>query len=258
MICVARCTLAVIERPERVARSARRRPPMLAIVIQCGARRVPGLRLTGWGIALPDRVVTNDELSQTLDTSDEWITERTGIRERRVGGSARLARALAAARTAHRPRRRRRRRARRDPARHHDAGPADPRDGTGDPGRPRRPVPGDGPERGVQRLHVRPVGRRAGCSRRAADGCCSSARSTSRAGSTGTTAPWRSSSATARARSVLEATDDDGDLLGFDVGADGSLVHLISCEHGGYIQMDGKETFRRAVRDHGRLRPASA
>jgi 3-oxoacyl-[acyl-carrier-protein] synthase-3 len=47
---------------------------------------------------------------------------------------------------------------------------------------------------------------------------------------------------------VLEATDDDGDLLGFDVGSDGSLVHLISCEHGGTIQMDGKETFRRAVR----------
>ena len=47
---------------------------------------------------------------------------------------------------------------------------------------------------------------------------------------------------------VLEATDDDGDLLGFDVGADGSLVHLIKCEHGGTIEMDGKETFRRAVR----------
>jgi 3-oxoacyl-[acyl-carrier-protein] synthase-3 len=47
---------------------------------------------------------------------------------------------------------------------------------------------------------------------------------------------------------VLEATADEGDLLGFDVGSDGSLVHLISCEHGGTIQMDGKETFRRAVR----------
>ena len=45
---------------------------------------MPGLRLTGWGTALPERVVTNDELSQTLDTSDEWIRERTGIRERRA------------------------------------------------------------------------------------------------------------------------------------------------------------------------------
>ena len=47
-----------------------------------------GVRFKGWGIAVPDRVVTNDDLSKTLDTSDEWITERTGIRERRIGGSA--------------------------------------------------------------------------------------------------------------------------------------------------------------------------
>ena len=43
--------------------------------------------ITGWGAAVPDRVVTNDELSKTMDTSDEWIIERTGIRERRWGGS---------------------------------------------------------------------------------------------------------------------------------------------------------------------------
>ena len=47
-----------------------------------------GVRFRGWGIALPDRIVTNDELSLTLETSDAWITERTGIRERRIGGSA--------------------------------------------------------------------------------------------------------------------------------------------------------------------------
>ncbi len=47
-----------------------------------------GVRFKGWGIAVPDRIVTNEELSRTLDTSDEWITERTGIRERRIGGSA--------------------------------------------------------------------------------------------------------------------------------------------------------------------------
>ena len=43
--------------------------------------------ITGWGSALPDRVVTNDDLSKTLDTSDEWISERSGIRERHIGGS---------------------------------------------------------------------------------------------------------------------------------------------------------------------------
>lgn len=48
-----------------------------------------GVRFTGWGIGLPDRVITNDELAQTMDTSDEWISERTGIRERRVGGTTR-------------------------------------------------------------------------------------------------------------------------------------------------------------------------
>ena len=46
-----------------------------------------GARFMGWGIALPERIVTNDELSQTLPTSDEWIRERTGIRERRIGGT---------------------------------------------------------------------------------------------------------------------------------------------------------------------------
>ena len=41
----------------------------------------------GVGSALPRRRVTNDELAESVDTSDEWIVERTGIRERRVGGS---------------------------------------------------------------------------------------------------------------------------------------------------------------------------
>jgi 3-oxoacyl-[acyl-carrier-protein] synthase-3 len=40
--------------------------------------------ITGLGCKVPDRVFTNDELSQFVDTSDEWIRERTGIRERRM------------------------------------------------------------------------------------------------------------------------------------------------------------------------------
>lgn len=40
-------------------------------------------RIIGTGSAVPDRVVTNDELSRVMDTSDEWIRTRTGIQERR-------------------------------------------------------------------------------------------------------------------------------------------------------------------------------
>ena len=40
--------------------------------------------ITGIGSYAPERVMTNDELAEMVDTSDEWIVERTGIRERRV------------------------------------------------------------------------------------------------------------------------------------------------------------------------------
>ena len=42
------------------------------------------ISITGLGCQVPERVVTNDELSTMMDTSDEWIRERTGIRERRI------------------------------------------------------------------------------------------------------------------------------------------------------------------------------
>lgn len=40
-------------------------------------------KITGLGYYVPDRVVTNDDLSKLMDTNDEWIRERTGIEERR-------------------------------------------------------------------------------------------------------------------------------------------------------------------------------
>jgi 3-oxoacyl-[acyl-carrier-protein] synthase-3 len=40
--------------------------------------------ITGLGCHVPERVLTNDELSQIVDTNDEWITTRTGIKERRI------------------------------------------------------------------------------------------------------------------------------------------------------------------------------
>ena len=40
-------------------------------------------KITGLGFYVPDNVVTNDDLSKVIDTNDEWIQERTGIKERR-------------------------------------------------------------------------------------------------------------------------------------------------------------------------------
>jgi 3-oxoacyl-[acyl-carrier-protein] synthase III len=48
------------------------------------ARNGLEVSITGLGCKVPDRVVTNDELAKFVDTSDEWIRERTGIRERRM------------------------------------------------------------------------------------------------------------------------------------------------------------------------------
>ena len=42
------------------------------------------ISITGLGCHVPDRVLSNDDLAQLVDTSDEWIMERTGIRERRI------------------------------------------------------------------------------------------------------------------------------------------------------------------------------
>ena len=65
---------------------------------------MPFANITGWGKCLPPAVLSNDDLASFLDTSDEWITARTGIKERRIShvstanlGSLAARRALAAA-----------------------------------------------------------------------------------------------------------------------------------------------------------------
>lgn len=45
-------------------------------------RNSAGIIGTGWYV--PEKVITNEDLEQMVDTSDEWIVERTGIHERRV------------------------------------------------------------------------------------------------------------------------------------------------------------------------------
>ena len=43
-------------------------------------------QITGWGMAVPEKVLTNDDLARVVDTTDEWIVSHTGIRQRHVAG----------------------------------------------------------------------------------------------------------------------------------------------------------------------------
>jgi len=45
---------------------------------------MPYAHITGWGMAVPEPIMTNDDLAEFVDTNDQWIRERTGIRERRI------------------------------------------------------------------------------------------------------------------------------------------------------------------------------
>jgi len=59
-------------------------------------------RFTGWGMYVPERVLSNHDLEKMVDTNDEWIVSRTGIRERRTvaEGEATVSMSLAASRQA--------------------------------------------------------------------------------------------------------------------------------------------------------------
>jgi 3-oxoacyl-[acyl-carrier-protein] synthase-3 len=48
-------------------------------------------RITGWGKSVPERILTNRDLEQMVDTSGEWIVTRTGIRERHIAGPDEMA-----------------------------------------------------------------------------------------------------------------------------------------------------------------------
>src|SRR5438552_17806587 len=53
--------------------------------------------LTGTGSSLPEKRLTNEDLSKLVDTNDEWIVQRTGIRERRIAGEGESTATLATA-----------------------------------------------------------------------------------------------------------------------------------------------------------------
>jgi 3-oxoacyl-[acyl-carrier-protein] synthase-3 len=204
-----------------------------------------GVRFAGWGVGLGERVVTNDDLSQTLDTSDEWISERTGIRSRRIGGSA-SSLGIVAGRNAL-----------------NDAGlRGDDIDHlvlsttTGD-----RVIPGTAPIIASE-LGVRggAVDLNAACSGfmyglAVARGLIATGAGRVLLVGAENLSRWtdwddRSTAVLfgdGAGAVVLEADNTDA-VRSLNLGADGSLADLIYADHGGFIHMDGREVFRRAVR----------
>jgi 3-oxoacyl-[acyl-carrier-protein] synthase-3 len=205
-----------------------------------------GMRILGWGTALPDKVVTNADLERTLDTSDDWITERTGIRERRIGTST-ADLAIAAGRAAL------------------DHAGVDPASidllvlatTTAD-----KQVPATsshvhaelGLGGGAFDLNAACSGfvygmvvanglLNQGARRILVIGAETLSRITD--WSDRNTAVLFGDGGGAL---VLESVPDEGQLLGWDLGLDGSAREILKSEIGGTIEMDGREVFKRAVR----------
>jgi 3-oxoacyl-[acyl-carrier-protein] synthase-3 len=57
---------------------------------------MPYAHITGWGMSVPEKVLTNDDLSKIVDTNDAWIRDRTGIRERHIARDGQLPSTLGA------------------------------------------------------------------------------------------------------------------------------------------------------------------
>lgn len=205
-----------------------------------------GARFAGWGRALPSKVLTNHDLEAMVETSDQWIRERTGIERRHVGGTTSGLsiesgrRALEMARV--------------DPLEIDALVLATTT--------PDRTVPATSAT--VQHALGLKCGAfdvNAACSgfvyaTVVAHGLIAMGSKKVLLIGTDTLAritDWSDRNtailfADGSGAAVLEATDGPGQLLGWDIDADGSAEDLLYCNIGGTIQMDGKEVFRRAVR----------
>lgn len=205
-----------------------------------------GATIRSWGTALPEKTVTNHDLESTLDTSHDWIVERTGIHERRIGGST-TGLAIAAARQAL------------------DRSGWEP--STVDlvilaTTSPDQQVPASastvqnelGLSCGAFDLNAACSGFvyglvaahgfiDAGMSRILVIGAETLSRLTDW-DDRGTAILFADGAGAV----TLEAVDGPGELLGWDLGSDGSARHILDADIGGYIKMDGREVFRRAVR----------
>jgi 3-oxoacyl-[acyl-carrier-protein] synthase III len=205
-----------------------------------------GAAIAGWGSALPETVVTNADLEARLDTTDAWITERTGIRERRVGGTTHALSVEAG-------------RAALDRA---GARPADVDLLVLSTTTPDRTVPAT--SAGVQHelgLRGAAFDLNAACSGFVYALVTAHALITTgvdRALVIGTDTLSRITDPEDRGTAVLfadgsgavvlEAAPGEDRVLGWDLGVDGSALPLLYCNQGERIQMDGREIFRRAVR----------
>ena len=202
--------------------------------------------ITGWGRALPEKVVTNADLEKTLDTSDEWIRERTGIERRHIGGTTASLSIESGSKAI-------------------EMSGVDP--STIDAlilstTTPDRTVPATSAT--VQHgLGLR-------CGAFDVNAACSGFVYALVAGhgllaiglkkvlviGTDTLSritDWKDRNtailfADGSGAAVIEAIDGPGQLLGWDIDADGSLEDLLYAEIGGTLYMEGKEVFRRAVR----------
>jgi 3-oxoacyl-[acyl-carrier-protein] synthase-3 len=204
-----------------------------------------GAVISGWGTALPEKVLTNHELAETMDTSDEWIVARTGIRERRIGGST-VGLAVDAGRQALEM-------AGLDPIRL-DAivlATTSPDKQWGNAASVQHEL---GARCGAFDVNAACSGFMYGLV--TAHGLVSMGADRVLVIGSETlsrivdwddraTAPLFADGAGAV---VIESCDGAGQLLGWDLDADGSAMPILYAEVGGTIKMEGKEVFRRAVR----------
>jgi len=205
-----------------------------------------GIVVRSCGIAVPDKVLTNDDLAARLDTSDAWITERTGIRERHIGGTTSSLAAEAGQQALDRA----------------GVAAADIDILVLATTTPDAMVPSTAST--VQELLGIPGGAfdiNAACSGFVYGLAVSAglaATGTDRILLVGAETLSRITDWDDRKIAVLvgdgagavvvEAVEGPGNLLSHNLHSDGSLRHLLYCDHGGYLFMDGQEIFRKAVR----------
>jgi 3-oxoacyl-[acyl-carrier-protein] synthase-3 len=205
-----------------------------------------GAVITGLGVALPDKTLTNADLEARMDTSDQWIIERTGIRERRVGGLTSTL-SIEASKQAMEAA---------------GVGPGDIDLLVLATTTPDQMVPATAPAvQDILGLDCGAFDVNAACSGFVYGlvtahafvkmgkkcllviGCDTLSRITDY-DDRGTAILFADGAGAA----VLQAVDGPGELLGWDLGSDGSARNLLYAEIGDAIRMEGREVFRRAVR----------